>query len=66
MSEPDFQNPIAYCVTCVGRDGSEVTHIFSSPARRQSWAERDERTHVFFDYEVNNPDRFEKPLPKAN
>lgn len=65
MTSP--QNPIAYCLLCIADDGEETLHIFSSAERRATWANQDgDRSHVSYDYEVNNPDAFEKPRPRVN
>lgn len=55
-----------YAVCCIGEDGSEVTHLFSTVEKREAWANRDERIHVFYDHVLDDPDHHEKPLSKAN
>lgn len=55
---------MAYCLRCCapGSPLGDVIHIFSTPEKRQAWADRDERSHVFYDYLVDHPERFEEPL----
>lgn len=49
---------IGYCIICI-KGGEEVLHIFSSPEKRQEWADKDDRAHVFYDYVIDHPERHE-------
>ena len=52
------QEAMVYCLTCCDPDG-EVVHIFSTSEKRAAFAAADPRPHVFYDYVVDAPERFE-------
>lgn len=52
---------MVYCVVCIA-NGTEVTHIFSTDEGRKQWAAADDRPHVFYDYAIDCPERFEGPM----
>lgn len=51
-----------YCLLCIGTDDDETLRIFSTPERRQAWADTDQRIHVFYEYLLDDPDHWEKPI----
>ena len=57
---------VVYCVLCIEPDGTEITHIFSTAARAQQFADSGDRPHVLYDYEVDNPNCMGKPPPSLN
>ncbi len=55
---------VVYCLLCIDTDdsGHETTHIFTTAERRQQWADTDERTHIFYTYTLDAPERHEEPI----
>lgn len=54
-----METQTVYCLLCIDEEGSEHTHIFSTPERRRAYAETDDRRHVFYDYLVDDPEAYE-------
>ena len=48
---------VVYCVLCVGRDGNDEFHVFSTPEKANEFAEADQRDHVIYNYVVDHPER---------
>lgn len=53
---------MVYCVMCVDAETTCV-HIFSAKALAVAFADADgdDRLHIIYDYEVDNPARMEQP-----
>lgn len=59
-----IDNALVYCVLCMSEDEDKIecVHIFSTKENAERWAKTDPRNHVFYDYAVDAPARFEDPL----
>lgn len=58
---------MVYVVICLSGHDEPVTHIFSTAELAQAYANKDRaRSHVLYDYLLDDPARHEEPLPKPN
>lgn len=58
---------IVYVVVCLSGHDDPVYHIFSTGELAKAYAFADKkRSHVLYDYELDNPARHEEPPPLMN
>jgi hypothetical protein len=48
-----------WVVICVSPGKSDVTHIFSTMEKAETFCEKDSRDHVVYDYILDTPERHE-------
>jgi len=56
---------LVYCVICIA-DDDELIHIFSTKERAEAFCERDERSHILYDYLIDHPERMEQSAMAVN
>ena len=56
----DAEPQVVFTVRCVGDDGFDVMHIFSTAGKALAFAESDYRPHVISDYVIDHPERMEQ------
>jgi hypothetical protein len=50
---------LVHCVLCTDDDDTSLVHIFSTKEQAEAFCERDTRTHVVYDYVIDDPARME-------
>lgn len=61
-----MESRLVYCVICIDGDEQNLVHIFSTQERAKSFCERDDRSHILYDYVIDHPERMERSAKAVN